>query len=132
MFIYFFKCRNRHNLPSTDTRRDEEEDWNNDVVNQEKFHVLPLPERFIHVIDDEHKLMCLLEKELVGVEIIGFDAEWKPAFGTKITSLALLQIATLDNVYILDLLALEKNSHWWHTFGCNIFGNDKIIKLGEF
>ncbi|XP_075229875.1 exonuclease mut-7 homolog isoform X1 [Lycorma delicatula] len=120
--------RNRQ-IVSANSSRVTEENWDDDIK-KESYHLFPLPEEFIHVIDNEHKLRWMLDDELNGVEMIGFDAEWKPAFGAVTTSLALLQIATLDKVYILDLIAIKGNSHWWYKFGSHIFGNENIIKLG--
>lgn len=122
--------RNRQ-IVSANSSRVTEENWDDDIK-KESYHLFPLPEEFIHVIDNEHKLRWMLDDELNGVEMIGFDAEWKPAFGAVTTSLALLQIATLDKVYILDLIAIKGNSHWWYKFGSHIFGNENIIKLGNY
>lgn len=65
--------------------------------------------------------------------IVGVDSEWKPFFGTKKNELALLQIASREQAYILDVCSLGlKYPQLWNELGFALFGNEKIIKLGKY
>lgn len=52
--------------------------------------------------------------------------------GTKQPELALIQIATEDNVYILDVTSLGNElPELWAELGLMLFGNKNIIKIGK-
>uniref|UniRef100_A0A1B6BZI7 3'-5' exonuclease domain-containing protein n=2 Tax=Clastoptera arizonana TaxID=38151 RepID=A0A1B6BZI7_9HEMI len=80
----------------------------------------------ISVIDTEQSTTELLEKCLSGHSIIGLNAEWD----STTSKLVLLQIATSDRVYILDLLALENYKLLWQELDVRLFANEDILKLG--
>jgi ribonuclease D len=64
--------------------------------------------------------------------MVGIDSEWKPYFGTRRNELALIQIASREGVYILDVCALGSTcAALWHQLGLSLFGNENIIKLGK-
>ncbi|PNF25254.1 hypothetical protein B7P43_G13163 [Cryptotermes secundus] len=63
--------------------------------------------------------------------MVGIDSEWKPYFGTRRNELALIQIATRERVYILDVCNLGSECpELWHGLGLILFANETIIKLG--
>jgi len=65
--------------------------------------------------------------------MVGIDSEWKPFFGTKKNELALIQIASREQVYILDVCSLGlKCPELWNELGCTLFANENIIKLGKY
>lgn len=64
--------------------------------------------------------------------MVGVDCEWKPTFGVQKSELALMQIATRDYVYILDVIQLGgKTPHLWQELGKFLFNNCDILKLGN-
>lgn len=64
--------------------------------------------------------------------MVGIDSEWKPYFGTRRNELALIQIATRERVYILDVCNLGSECpELWHGLGLILFANETIIKLGK-
>ena len=64
--------------------------------------------------------------------MVGIDAEWKPMFCTSKNVLALLQIASKDQIFILDACALSLQcQELWHELGVTLFTNENIIKLGN-
>jgi ribonuclease D len=70
---------------------------------------------------------------LQDVPIVGLDSEWKPFFGTKKNELALIQIASLEQVHILDVCSLGlKCPNLWNKLGLTLFANENIIKLGKY
>jgi len=53
--------------------------------------------------------------------------------GSKPPELALIQIATNDNVYILDVTTLGSELHeLWVELGLTLFGNKDIMKIGMY
>lgn len=53
--------------------------------------------------------------------------------GHKQSELALIQIATDENVYILDVTTLGNGlSELWTELGLTLFGNKDIIKIGMY
>lgn len=52
--------------------------------------------------------------------------------GTKQPELALIQVATEDNVYILDVTTLGNElPELWAELGLMLFGNKNIVKIGK-
>jgi len=65
--------------------------------------------------------------------MVGIDSEWKPFFGTKKNELALIQIASRERVYILDVCSLGlKYPKLWNELGRTLFANENIVKLGKY
>jgi ribonuclease D len=65
--------------------------------------------------------------------MVGIDSEWKPFFGTKKSELALIQIASREQVHILDVCSLgSKYPKLWNELGLTLFANADIIKLGKY
>jgi len=66
--------------------------------------------------------------------VIGFDVEWQPTFGAQIARAAVLQIATGDEAYLIDILSLRENekleTHQGETFVQQVFANPNVLKLG--
>ncbi|RZF48003.1 hypothetical protein LSTR_LSTR002069 [Laodelphax striatellus] len=116
---------------SNECDKNEEENWENDALSNTKHFEFPLSTESIIMIDTLEKLQHFAESELsADVKTVGLDAEWKPAFSHSPPVLSLLQIATNDRVFLIDILSLEKNSSVWHQFGSALFTNQNILKLG--
>lgn len=65
-------------------------------------------------------------------QVLSVDAEWKPTFGTgPVEQAALLQFATTNKIYLLDLIVLQpllQEDHW-QSIG-KLFADPQICKLG--
>lgn len=95
------------------------------------YHVLKLPRENIKLIDDRRFFEEFLDNGLRDINMVGIDVEWKPSFGTKQPELALMQIATEENVYILDVTTIGNQlPELWNELGLVLFGNKDIIKIG--
>ncbi|XP_039287135.1 exonuclease mut-7 homolog [Nilaparvata lugens] len=109
----------------------EEEDWEKDTLVSTQHYELPLSSDNIVMIDTLEKLEQLSEFGLSDdLTTVGLDAEWKPAFSHNPSVLSLLQIATKDRVFLIDILSIDKSSSVWHRFGSALFANQNILKLG--
>ncbi|KOC63420.1 putative exonuclease mut-7 like protein [Habropoda laboriosa] len=95
------------------------------------YHEFRLSKDSIKVVDNLRSFEEFLDTGLKGVSIVGIDSEWKPCFGTKQTELALIQIATKTNVYILDVTTIGNElSELWTELVLTLFENKNILKLG--
>ena len=65
---------------------------------------------------------------------MGLDSEWKPGFGKSQSPIALIQLATRDRIYLLDMVSLTPifTGDVAENFINKVFANDNILKLGEF
>lgn len=53
--------------------------------------------------------------------------------GTKQAGLALIQIATENNIYILDVTTIgSQSTELWTDLGLLLFGNKHITKIGKY
>ncbi|KAL6263465.1 hypothetical protein P5V15_006256 [Pogonomyrmex californicus] len=110
------------------TSKERSRELNEDNVN---YHILKLPRERIKLVDNRRMFEEFLDNGLRDVTIVGIDLEWKPSFGTKQPELALMQIATEDNVYILDVTTIGNDlSELWTELGLVLFGNKDIVKIG--
>ncbi|KAL6435567.1 hypothetical protein ACFW04_005491 [Cataglyphis niger] len=108
----------------------KDENWE-PIEDNQNYHILKLPRESINVVDNGRLFEEFLDNGLRNVTIVGIDLEWKPSFGTKQPELALIQVATEDNVYILDVTTLGNElSELWAELGLMLFGNKNIIKIG--
>lgn len=102
-----------------------------DEDNFEDYHELKLSRNCIKVINDSKSFEEFLDSGLEGVFIVGIDSEWKPCFGTKKPEVALIQIATKTNVYILDVYTIGNQlQELWSELSLMLFENKDILKLG--
>lgn len=106
---------------------DEVEDWD---LPDTGYHSLNLHSNQIIVVDTESSMINLLERGFLGITMVGIDAEWKPAFGTATSELSLVQIATHQTVYILDVFSLDRYTQLWIELGLRLFANQNILKIG--
>ncbi|XP_017880434.1 exonuclease mut-7 homolog [Ceratina calcarata] len=102
-----------------------------DENNSEDYHELRLSRNCVKVINDAKSFEEFLDSGLKDVFIVGIDSEWKPCFGTKQTEVALIQIATKTNVYILDVFSIGNQlQELWTELSLMLFENKDILKLG--
>ncbi|XP_031776933.1 exonuclease mut-7 homolog [Nasonia vitripennis] len=116
-----------NNCVGNDSRNDE--NW--DADDNRIYYTLKLPRECIQIINDQKSFEDFLDHALRNVNVVGIDSEWKPSFSIRKPELALIQIATETNVYILDVTTLgNKVQHLWSELGITLFNNRSILKLG--
>lgn len=64
--------------------------------------------------------------------MVAFDAEWKPIGSSSSSSVALIQFATNECVYLLDAVTIDIDMDAWNRLAVQIFNNCEILKIGEF
>jgi ribonuclease D len=67
-----------------------------------------------------------------GYDMIGIDGEWPPLLcaNSSAQKLSILQIATWDSCFIIDVIKLSDSQQYWTLFTERILNSQKIIKLG--
>lgn len=92
--------------------------------------VMTLPgDHLVTMVDTDQQLMRCAE--IVGQsDMVGLDAEWKPAFCGESGILSLLQIATAHESFLVDVIALQK-SPVWRALSRVLFMESEILKLGK-
>ena len=103
-----------------------EECWDSD--DNEGVHIIPLDDSKIHLVTDKEKFDEMLT-DLCSKSIIAFDSEWKPTFCST-NEVALIQLATRTDVYLIDVLVLQLANDDWNSLAKNVFNNSEILKLG--
>lgn len=111
----------------------ESENWDIEPgPSQSNYYKLKLSNSNIIIVDNTETFYMLTQNALNDFKIVGMDAEWKPSFGATQNHVALIQVATLDKVYLIDSLMLnnEKYASFWYCFTTNFMNNPDIIKVG--
>lgn len=72
------------------------------------------------------KMISVLGAE--AVEMIGFDAEWKPTYN-EVTEVSLLQFATATHVFVVDKLSQEISVDLWRQLG-TVFNRMDVVRIG--
>ncbi|XP_064616174.1 exonuclease mut-7 homolog isoform X2 [Liolophura sinensis] len=114
----------------------QEENWGEEVYSDEHiqsfYYSLSLPPSAIQVVDSRERLYRCLPHLSQVPGVIGVDSEWRPAFGSITTNVALLQMATRDQIYLIDILTLQNclQKRDWDQFFLQTFCNPDILKLG--
>lgn len=112
-----------------------EENWDDELEQQSaviEYHTFNLPRDVIHLVDSVDTFEYFLYNGLKDVDIVGIDCEWKPTFGNNTNELALMQISSRKNVFILDIIMLGKKvPDLWVHLGEYLFNNCDILKLGK-
>ncbi|XP_053950068.1 exonuclease mut-7 homolog [Anastrepha ludens] len=89
---------------------------------------LNLPVDCIIIVDDRVKFLQMLD-HLEGQLLIAFDSEWKPTVCNE-NVISVLQMATMDRVYLLDCLSSNLSNELWQQLGRRVFNNLEILKIG--
>ncbi|KAL5012574.1 hypothetical protein ScPMuIL_011125 [Solemya velum] len=128
----------RHTVRETENKADDEdgEDWDEDCFSatdiETAYYSLKLPPECISLVDDREKygvaMACLTQPG----QIMGFDSEWRPGFGGRPQSVALIQLAIKDCAFLFDIPALRAvlTDEDWLQFARQIFSNKEVLKLG--
>ncbi|KAM7349300.1 exonuclease mut-7 homolog [Cochliomyia hominivorax] len=97
-------------------------------VKKDDYLSLKLPAESIVLVDSKQKfldMLSYLEQHL----LIGFDSEWKPSVSND-NRVSLIQLATIERVYLVDCLSPNLDERLWKLIGRKIFNNLEILKLG--
>ncbi|KAJ8260556.1 hypothetical protein COCON_G00162790 [Conger conger] len=106
--------------------------WDPPIADQERYYQLPIPKdsvQFVHTQEDLERCKNMVFQPEVPV---GIDMEWRAGFGSvPCQRLALIQLAVLEQVFLLDLCQAEFASHERTVeFIRTLFSDPKILKLG--
>ncbi|XP_055551478.1 exonuclease mut-7 homolog [Wyeomyia smithii] len=93
----------------------------------EPTHSLCLDDRHVHLVDSRDKFYAMIS-DLRQQSLISFDSEWKPTFGGS-NEVSLIQLATWDNVYMIDVMTGQLETTDWVALAKNVFNRDDILKL---
>lgn len=121
-FLESEKCFDRAKTETTNGR-------NMTFDAKESTYTLQLPESSIILVDNVHKFKEMLKK-LRMQNFIAFDSEWKPTFSAN-NEVALIQLATRDSIFLVDVVSLDIQNEDWSAFGRFVFNNDEILKIGK-
>ncbi|XP_065363553.1 exonuclease mut-7 homolog [Calliphora vicina] len=97
-------------------------------LKKDEYLSLKLPAESIVLVDSKPKfldMLSYLEQHL----LIGFDSEWKPSVSND-NRVSLIQLATIERVYLVDCLSPNLDEPLWKLMGRKIFNNLEILKLG--
>lgn len=114
---------------ATNKPQEEEECWGGQDDNES--YSLSLSLEKVIVVDTVSGFEDCV-KDVCGSPVIGLDSEWKPSFGIGAAEqVALLQLATLTHVFLIDIVSLQPllNHCHWRLLG-QIFSDNRITKLG--
>ncbi|XP_059616804.1 exonuclease mut-7 homolog [Phlebotomus argentipes] len=104
------------------------DDWDEETKErQEDFHGLNSDTK-VHLVTTRPEF-CEMMNHLREQSVVGFDTEWKPTFHGN-NDVALIQLATRNRIYLIDVICLRVQSEDWIRLGRWIFNNDEILKLG--
>ncbi|KAL6097047.1 exd3 [Pungitius sinensis] len=108
------------------------EDWKPSRSHCKTFYQVPLTKENVHFVDSPEALRRCRNIVLKEGGIVGVDMEWQPTFGCISTQqVALIQLAVLDQVFLLDLCA---NGLCQHPdtiiFIRSLFSERSVLKLG--
>ncbi|XP_062699607.1 exonuclease mut-7 homolog [Aedes albopictus] len=119
---YILEQEGNQQLPRQDI---DDEQW--DAPESEPAHTLRLDESHVHLVDTKDKFLAMLS-DLSRQSVVAFDSEWKPTFGGA-NEVSLIQLATWDDVYMIDVLVSQLEPSDWAALAKNVFNRDDILKL---
>ncbi|KAI1285667.1 Exonuclease mut-7 -like protein [Halotydeus destructor] len=108
----------------------------NGVQLKSNFESLTFPHRIensVHMVETPAKFNEVCNLIIQSYDIIAIDCEWAPVcspFAQEPEKLSLIQIATWDDVYLVDVLALQNVKSVWDRFAVDIINNDALKILG--
>ncbi|KAK5640063.1 hypothetical protein RI129_010874, partial [Pyrocoelia pectoralis] len=121
---------NRHQQQSDDVNI-VDKTWEDCVEEPRKYHELKLPITSVHRVDNIISFEYFIYTGLQDINIVGVDCEWKPSFGVNTSELSLLQIATRQAVFLLDVIKIGNTlPYLWKKLNEVLFSNCDILKLG--
>lgn len=108
------------------------EEWMPSQSYCQKFYQAPLTKDKVHFVETSEALQRCRNTILKEGGIVGVDMEWQPTFGCiSSQSVALIQLAVFDQVFLLDLSLNEFCQHP-DTIGFirSLFAERNVLKLG--
>ncbi|XP_068608966.1 exonuclease mut-7 homolog [Brachionichthys hirsutus] len=116
-------------IPASDSALTE---WTPSPSHCEKFYQVPLARDKVHFVDTLEALQRCESIVLKDEAVVGVDMEWQPTFGCNSSQrVALIQLAVLNQVFLLDLCA---NEFCYHPetirFIRSLFSRKNVLKLG--
>ncbi|XP_038070951.1 exonuclease mut-7 homolog isoform X2 [Patiria miniata] len=112
---------------------DEPDNWDDNVATPKvSFYQLSLPLERIVMVDNVGLLEVCERHIFQDDQLVGIDMEWTPSFtATQITRVALVQLATLDWVYLLDMITLMATAaDRIRSFFLRFLSSSQVLKLG--
>ncbi|GAA6232040.1 exonuclease mut-7 homolog [Lates japonicus] len=108
------------------------ENWTPSKSHCQRFYQAPLTRDKVHFVNTAEALQRCQDVVLKEGGVVGVDMEWQPTFGCISTQrVALIQLAVLDQVFLLDLCA---NGFCQHpdtvSFIRSFFSKRNVLKLG--
>lgn len=94
--------------------------------NKDDYLTLELPQESIILVDTQANFLDMLQY-LEQFLHIGFDSEWKPSVNND-NRVSLIQLATIERVYLVDCLSPYLDAGLWKMLGSRIFNNLEILK----
>lgn len=95
-----------------------------------QFHRLPHDKVTIVLIDTKEKYFNMMH-HLSELNMVAIDAEWKPISRGATTDVALIQIATREQIYLIDVVLLNIVTNDWNQLVDHVFNNQQIVKIGK-
>ncbi|XP_077399250.1 exonuclease mut-7 homolog isoform X2 [Vanacampus margaritifer] len=108
------------------------EEWMPSEAHYQKFYQAPLSKERVQHVDTLEALQSCSDTLLKNGGVVGVDMEWQPTFGcSSAQQVALIQFATFDTVFLLDLCA---NGFCQHpetiAFIRCFFSEQNVLKVG--
>ncbi|XP_074594359.1 exonuclease mut-7 homolog [Brevipalpus obovatus] len=125
------------NTASNSTSNGWDNLWDDEPSSAKSVPELPdlemhLGEEDIKFINDEKEFIAMIDEIVEYYTLVSYDSEWKPMIcplSKNVVKVALIQIATWDNIFLLDVLALRE-SNIWKRFMHEIIDNANLMILG--
>ncbi|KAM3874359.1 exonuclease mut-7 homolog [Diretmus argenteus] len=119
-------------LPPDVHPEESPEEWVPPQSHCQRFYQLKLTRDKIHFLDTQEGLRRCRDTVLKEGGIVGVDMEWRAGFGCISTQhIALIQLAVLDQVFLLDVCANEFCQHQdTISFIRQLFSEQNILKVG--
>ncbi|XP_051907448.1 exonuclease mut-7 homolog [Hippocampus zosterae] len=114
------------------TNATHSEEWTPSEAHCQKFYQPPLSKEKVQYVDTLEALQSCRDALLKKGSVVGVDMEWQPNFGcSSAQQVALIQLATFDTVFLLDLCANGFCQHPETTaFIRSFFSEQNLLKLG--
>ncbi|XP_077354171.1 exonuclease mut-7 homolog isoform X3 [Festucalex cinctus] len=108
------------------------EEWMPSEAHCQKFYQVPLAKEKVQHVDTLEALQSCSDTLLKNGGVVGVDMEWQPTFGcSSAQQVALIQLATFDTIFLLDLCA---NGFCQHpetiAFMRRFFAEQNVLKVG--
>ncbi|XP_068508828.1 exonuclease mut-7 homolog isoform X2 [Syngnathus scovelli] len=115
--------------PSDSTQSEE---WTPSEAHCQKFYQVPLAKEKVKHVETLEALQNCRETLFKKGSVVGVDMEWQPTFGCGSTQhVALIQLATFDTVFLLDLCANGLRQHpETILFMRSFFSEQNVLKVG--